>query len=85
MNPFKLEEIANILETIYQYSKETLKDIRERLNYSRVKFSREYNIPIRTIENWDTRNNLTEYTEILIKYTLFIEEVNKDYERIIEK
>lgn len=76
MDPFEEnpEIIINIISLIYQYSRESIKDIRKRLGYSRAQFSRTYQIPLRTLENWDVKHNLPVYTEIIIKYTLFLEE-----------
>lgn len=86
MNPYEKDsdKIVEILKIIYSYGRKSIKEIREALNYSRANFSKIYNIPLRTLENWDTKQNLTEYTETLIKYTLFIEEMNKN-EKNIEK
>lgn len=85
MNLFDDEMIAKILKTIYKYSEFTLKKIRKNLNVSRADFSREYNIPLRTIEDWDAeKSKIPEYTERLIKYTLFIKEVFSDVENIAE-
>ena len=81
MNNFEVEVIAQILEIIYEYSRCTIKDIRNKLNISRATFSRIYNIPIRTIENWDTiPSKIPVYTEELIKYTLFVKEMMQDEE-----
>ena len=85
MNLFDVDMIAKILEIIYEYSGFTLKEIRKNLNISRAAFSREYNIPLRTIEDWDAeKSKIPEYTEKLIKYTLFIKEVFLDVENIAE-
>lgn len=32
----------------------TIKKMREYLNVSRAEFSRRYNIPVRTLENWES-------------------------------
>lgn len=85
MNDFEVEIIAKILEIIYEYSRCTIKDIRSKLDISRASFSREYSIPLRTIEDWDAeKSKIPEYTEKLIKYTLFIKEVFLDVENIAE-
>ena len=81
----KPDKIVEILKTTYSYAKKTIEEIRETLDYSRAKFSRVYNIPIRTLENWDAKQNLTEYTETLIKYTLFLEELSNNEEDIEEQ
>lgn len=84
MASFEPDEVVAILNSIYRIARESLKDTRERLGYSRAEFSRIYNVPIRTLENWDKLNNSPEYTEQLIKYSLFVEEVN-DHEKIVEE
>lgn len=84
MDSFEPDEVVEILNSIYRIARESLKDTRERSGYSRAEFSRTYNIPIRTLENWDKLNNSPEYTEQLIKYSLFVEEVN-GHEEIIEE
>ena len=84
MDSFEPDEVVEILNSIYRIARESLKDTRERSGYSRAEFSRAYNIPIRTLENWDKLNNSPEYTEQLIKYSLFVEEVN-GHEEIIEE
>lgn len=50
----------------------TIKEIREGLNISRAEFSRRYNIPVRTVEDWEAGKRtpapwVTELLERLIK------------------
>lgn len=78
MDNFDIETVTAILKKIYEYSKESLQDIRTKLNYSRIGLSRAYYIPLRTLENWDAKQNMPEYVEVLIKYTFFIKEMTKD-------
>lgn len=82
MNLFDdVDMIAKILEIIYEYSRCTIKDIRNNLNVSRASFSRKYGIPLRTVEDWESeRSKIPEYTEKLIKYTLFVKEMMPDEE-----
>lgn len=82
MNSFEeVETITKILKAIYKYSRCPIKDIRNELNISRASFSRKYGIPLRTIEDWDAgKSKIPEYTEKLIKYTLFIKEMMPDEE-----
>ena len=66
------DNVGNILKTIYQLATSTLQENREMLGLSRAKFSRRYNIPVRTLENWDAgTREAPEYVKILIDYTLF--------------
>ena len=78
MDNFNIEIVTAILKKIYEYSKESLQDIRTRLNYSRIGLSRAYYIPLRTLENWDDKQNMSEYVEVLVKYTFFIKEMTKN-------
>ena len=78
MDNFSTQEVIFILNKIYEYSQESLQDIRIKLNYSRVALSRAYYIPLRTLENWDRKQNMPDYVEILIKYTFFIKEITKN-------
>nr|DAH33352.1 MAG TPA: putative transcriptional regulator [Caudoviricetes sp.] len=81
MNLFDVDMIAKMLEIIYEYSRCTIKDIRNNLNISRASFSRKYGIPLRTIEDWDSeRSKIPKYTAELIKYTLFVKEMMPDEE-----
>lgn len=73
MNQFSDEQIVSILETIYDYANKSLKEIREKY-YSRAEFCRNYCIPIRTVENWETKENYAEYIKTFILYTFFIKE-----------
>ena len=78
MNDLSTQEVIFILNKIYEYSQELLQDIRTKLNYSRVALSRAYYIPLRTLENWDKKQNMPEYVEVLIKYTFFIKELTEN-------
>ena len=39
----------------------TISEMRERLKVSRAEFSRRYNIPIRTLENWESGKSKCPY------------------------
>ena len=78
MDNISTQEVIFILNKIYEYSQESLQDIRIKLNYSRVALSRAYYIPLRTLENWDRKQNMPDYVEVLIKYTFFIKEITKN-------
>lgn len=45
---------------------------------NRYSLSRAYYIPLRTLENWDRKQNMPDYVEVLIKYTFFIKEITKN-------
>lgn len=78
MDPFEVDVVTEVLDSIYKIAREPLKSTRERSGYSRAAFSRTYEIPIRTVEDWDSKGNIAKYTETLIKYTLFIKEMSDD-------
>lgn len=39
---------------LWRIMKMTIKEMRKHLNVSRAEFSRRYNIPIRTLEDWES-------------------------------
>ena len=46
----------------------TIAEMRERLNVSRAEFSRRYNIPIRTLENWESgKSKCPDYVRQLLE------------------
>ena len=46
----------------------TTKELREHLNISRAEFSRRYNIPIRTLENWESgKSKCPDYVRQLLE------------------
>ena len=46
----------------------TIKEMREYLNVSRAEFSRRYNIPVRTLEDWESeKRNPPEYVISLLE------------------
>lgn len=46
----------------------TILEMRERLKVSRAEFSRRYNIPIRTLENWESgRSKCPDYVRQLLE------------------
>lgn len=70
MDEYSAEEIAGILNRIYRLAKNPLKDTRE---VSRAEFSRQYDIPIRTLENWDDGSReMPCYLKTLIDYAQFM-------------
>lgn len=46
----------------------TISEMRERLKVSRAEFSRRYNIPIRTLENWESgKSKCPDYVRQLLE------------------
>lgn len=46
----------------------TIVEMRERLNVSRAEFSRKYNIPVRTLENWESgKSKCPDYVRQLLE------------------
>lgn len=73
MDPFTDDQIVKILKTIYSYANKSMKEVRKQY-YSRTDFCQSYGIPLRTVENWETKENNTEYAKSLVMYTFFIKE-----------
>lgn len=71
MNEYENEpqRIADILTRIYQLANNPLSDTRA---ISRAEFSRTYNIPNRTLEDWDWGNRTPpQYVKLLIDFAQF--------------
>lgn len=69
MDEYEADEVAEVLTHIYQLANNPLKDTRQ---VSRAEFSRRYNIPIRTLQDWDLGNrNAPEYVKMLIDFAQF--------------
>ena len=65
---------AETLEVVWSLAKGTIKENREKYNFSRAAFSRRNDIPIRTLENWDSGvNSPQDYVKMLLDYTLIDE------------
>ena len=70
MEEYSAEEIAGILKRIYRLANSSLKDTRE---VSRAEFSRSFDIPIRTLENWDSGSReMPSYVKLLLDYAQFM-------------
>lgn len=65
------EKLGPILQKIFDLAHGSLADNRET---SRAQFSRDYSIPLRTLEDWDSGRRLApDYVKSLIDYTLFLD------------
>jgi len=74
MDNYPGEHLGNILTSIYELATTPLKEIRESRKISRAAFSRIYNIPIRSLEDWDTdKRKIADYNKMLIAYTFFMD------------
>ncbi len=49
----KVNNPSNVLKLTYRLANQSCKDMRESAGYSRAALSRAYNIPIRTLEDWE--------------------------------
>lgn len=56
-----------------------IKEMREKLDWSRAKFCREFGIPIRTVEDWDNENT-SRYPKNWVE-ALILEKMNMIYEK----
>ncbi len=76
ISAFKPEQADDmeILSEIYAISSLSLRQLRERYNLSRPALSKLLNIPLRTIENWESNtrdhHDIAPYLFLLIKYAL---------------
>lgn len=65
-------EVGTLLQEIFFLANSDLKAIREKYKYSRAAFSRYFNIPIRSLEDWDAgRRKMPDYVKVLICYAIF--------------
>lgn len=72
MDGYPEEKLGSILQEIYFLANADLKNVREKYGYSRAEFSRLFNIPLRSLENWDAGSRkMPEYVKALICYALF--------------
>ena len=72
MNEYPSEKLGSLLQNIFFLANSDLKTIREKYGYSRAAFSRLFNIPIRSLEDWDAgRRKMPDYVKELICYALF--------------
>lgn len=69
MGDYHPDEVVTLLSRIYQLANNPLKDTRE---VSRAEFSRQYGIPVRTLQDWDLGNrSAPEYVKVLIDFAQF--------------
>lgn len=69
MDDYTPDEVANLLSCIYRLANNPLKDTRQ---VSRAEFSRQYGIPVRTLQDWDLGNrSAPEYVKLLIDFGQF--------------
>ncbi|HFU4488750.1 TPA: helix-turn-helix domain-containing protein [Streptococcus suis] len=71
MESYEAQEIADILSTVHKLANSTLAESREG---SRAEFARRFDIPIRTLEDWDSGKRVPPvYVKNLIDYALFMD------------
>lgn len=81
MDKYDVEVVRKILETVYEYGHTTMKEVRTKHGITRAEMSRNYNIPLRTLEDWELNKNTPsnfKYIEPLILYTFFIYDINSE-------
>lgn len=76
MNQFEdIEKVSFILKKIFYYSKHNLREIREERKLSRAKLSRAYDIPLRTVEDWEYgTTKMSNYDRMFVCYTFFMDD-----------
>ena len=80
MDEYPTEKVGTLMQEIYFLANADLKTIREKYQYSRAAFSRLFDIPVRSLENWDSGiRQIPDYLKILICYALFESESHERY------
>lgn len=81
MDWYDENQIAKLLREIYKMAHMDIKSIRANMNKTRAEFSREYFIPLRTLQNWELGPESKEKREpathemIALVYTFFIYDI----------
>lgn len=71
--PYEPNQLLDILEIIYDVAHDDIKSIVQGIG-TKQDFSRLYDIPYRTVQNWcNSINSITNYTLRLIGYTLVVD------------
>ncbi|HEM5058310.1 TPA: hypothetical protein U1202_001368 [Streptococcus suis] len=71
METYSAQEIADILSTIHKLANSTLAESR---GCSRAEFARRFDIPVRTLEDWDSGKRVAPlYVKKMIDYALFMD------------
>ncbi len=71
--PYEPDQLLDILGIIYEVAHDDIKSIVNRVG-TRANFSRLYNVPYRTVQNWcNNINSITDYTLRLVGYTLVVD------------
>ena len=69
MENYTPDEVAELLSRIYYLANNPLKDTRK---VSRAEFSRQYGIPVRTLQDWDLGvSSSPKYVKLLIDFAQF--------------
>lgn len=73
------DEITKDLSLIFELASLGFPGLRKRLNVSMAKMATMYQIPLRTIENWNSGSRkVTAYDLDFIRYTIFVQEKEGD-------
>ncbi|MDY7603084.1 helix-turn-helix domain-containing protein [Streptococcus suis] len=71
MEPYAAQDIADILSTIHKLANSSLAEFRE---CSRAEFARKFDIPVRTLEDWDSGKRVPPiYVKKLIDFARFMD------------
>lgn len=73
-------QVSDILTRIYIMAHQPIKEMRIGAGFkTRAGFARDYSIPLRTLEDWESgAANVTQYVKALIAYTFFVSEEMKN-------
>lgn len=71
----EIDSVIRLLEKVHSLANGTLRDNRQLFSPTRSTFSRMYNVPLRTVENWESDSSpIPEHTKMLMDYTFFMNE-----------
>ena len=66
------EKVTNEIDAVYTLAHSTLEETRKKYGYSRAAFGRAYDIPVRTLEDWDAgKRSPQSYVKMMLDYALF--------------
>ncbi|HEM6302172.1 TPA: hypothetical protein U2D09_000334 [Streptococcus suis] len=73
MDQYNAKDVADILSAIYSLASSTLAEARR---CSRAEFARRFDIPVRTLEDWDSGKRVPPiYVKKLIDYVIYMEQL----------
>ncbi|MBO0474841.1 hypothetical protein JZO86_14150 [Enterococcus ureasiticus] len=72
----EVERISFILKRVFYYASHSFRVVREGRKLSRAKFSRTYEIPLRTVEAWEYgETKMSNYDKLFVCYTFLMDDI----------